>query len=222
MNTSVLKPPVNLPLTWDVVKQHLRVDELSLGEHADNEQQYIMNVLLASAAKTATRILRQALIETQYETRCFPHELRRAAGFPVLSLPWANVLSVDAVTYGGEALTAGTDYRVPMDSEDKPLFPGQVIFASGLFGGCCGGGWYGGSWCGCWPTLEEAAEDLLVVSYSAGFGTDPDDVPADIQNWLLLRVGATYSNREETADVRNIASLPFIDELLGDRNYRFS
>lgn len=222
MNTSILKPPANLPITWEIVKQHLRVDELSLGEQADNEQAYIMNILVASAAKTATQILRQALIETQYETRLFPHELRRAQGFSVLSLPWANALTVDAVTYGGAALVEGTDYRVPKDSEDKPLFPGQVIFASGLFGQCCGGSWYGGAWCGCWPTLEEAAEDVISVTYTAGFGTDPDDVPANIQNWLLLRVGATYTNREETADVRNIATLPFIDQLLGDRNYTFS
>jgi hypothetical protein len=61
------------------------------------------------------------------------------------------------------------------------------------------------------------------VTYHAGYGLDPADVPGDIQAWLLLRVGTLYENRESiTGRTGNIDTMPFVDSLLNDRHFRFS
>jgi hypothetical protein len=178
-----------------------------------------------------------ALLETVYETMLFSMELGHAAGYQTgwyqggccggyrkLVLPWGNLLAVDLVTLGGQLLVAGTDYWVANDTEGKPFYPGTVLFNGALFPWpCCGGHWYpiGYGCAGLSP--DELAAQKLTLQYRCGYGATPEDVPANIRTWMLLRVGALYRNREEAAEVRNIPTMPFAESLLStDRNFTFS
>jgi hypothetical protein len=215
MKTTLIEPPATLPVTWDQVKRHLRLEEL--GQIESSEEAYVMQTLAQAAVRTATKTLRLALIDTKYETACYPQELGTRCGCCVLELPWTNLLSVELVTYGDETLIAGTDYRIEQTSDGLYTSPGRVVFNAGIFGTCCGG-----CACGCGDVdFEALTEDLLRVRYRAGYGELPEDVPADVQSWLLLRIGALYENREEATDA-NIQTVPFIDSLLSDRRFEFS
>jgi hypothetical protein len=213
----MITPPAAPPLEWAPVAQHLRLADL--GEQNDAEQAYVMGVLVPAAARTATQILRRALITTSYETSCYPVELAQRGG--VLVLDWPDLLAVESVLYGETPLTEGSDYTVAVDGTGAPTQPGTLVFSAGLFGGaCCGGHWYspGFSWaCFC-------AQEALRVTYTAGYGAAAADVPANIQAWLLLRVAALYANREETAPPKtgSVDNMPFVDSLLMDRELRFS
>jgi hypothetical protein len=216
MKTTLIEAPATLPVTWEQVKRHLRLEEL--GPIETSEQMYVMQTLAAAAVRTATKILRLALIDTKYELQCYPQELRTRCGCCVLELPWTNLLSVELVTYGDQTLIAGTDYRIEQTSDGLYTTPGRIVFNAGIFGTCCGGGCA----CGCGDAdFEALTEDLLRVRYRAGYGELPEDVPADVQSWLLLRIGALYENREEATDA-NIQTVPFIDSLLSDRQFEFS
>jgi hypothetical protein len=222
MRTTIIEAPANPPLDWTTVKQHLRLDEL--GEQDAPEQTYIMNTLVAAASRTATLTLRRALIQTGFECDCLPHELERRGCSLVLELSYPPVTTIDAVTYGGTPLVEDTDYTVlKLADAVTPTQPGTLLFNRGLFGyGCCGGHWYSPGWgyygCGCLATQEP-----LCVTYHAGYGLDPADVPGDIQAWLLLRVAALYQNREETTGrYGSIDKMPFVESLLADRHFRFS
>lgn len=216
MRTTILEQPLIPPVTWETVQHHLRLEELGVMEQA--EEDYIMGVLVASAARTATKELRLALTDTRYEVACVPGELRYACGYAVLRLPFTNLLSVESVRYGDALLVEGTDYRVAMTSDGAAyLNPGELLFNAGLFGSCCG------CWCacGCEADVADSDQTLLRVEYRAGYGTATADVPGDVQSWVLLRVGALYENREAVTD-STVNSMPFLDGLLSDREFEFS
>ncbi|HEY3432544.1 MAG TPA: head-tail connector protein [Rhodocyclaceae bacterium] len=65
-----------------------------------------------------------------------------------------------------------------------------------------------------WPiTLPEIG--AVQVNFTAGYGA-ATDVPQGIKNWMLLRIGALYENREEliVAPKVTVAELPYVDRLL--------
>jgi hypothetical protein len=215
MKTTLIAAPTTLPVTWEQVARHLRLEELGVIE--SSEELYVMQTLVQSAVRTATKLLRLALIDTTYECACYPQELGTRCGCCLLELPWTNLLGVERVTYGNQTLQAGTDYRIEQTSDGIYTTPGRLIFNAGIFGSCCGG-----CNCGCGDLdFEAVTEDLLRVRYRAGYGTLAEDVPADVQNWLLLRIGALYENREEVSEAK-LETVPFLDGLLSDRWFEFS
>jgi uncharacterized phiE125 gp8 family phage protein len=56
-----------------------------------------------------------------------------------------------------------------------------------------------------------AAPAVLTVTYTAGYGSDPADVPADIIAAIRAYVGLLYENREAAHD-RTIKPVPFLDD----------
>lgn len=54
------------------------------------------------------------------------------------------------------------------------------------------------------------------VSYTAGYGPNPIDVPAGIRHWIMMRVATIFENREEVAILARgkIEPLPYVDSLL--------
>lgn len=61
-----------------------------------------------------------------------------------------------------------------------------------------------------WPvTLPEIGS--VAVNFTAGYG-DATAVPKGIKQWMLLRIGSLYDNREEIG--RDLKPLPFVDSLL--------
>jgi uncharacterized phiE125 gp8 family phage protein len=56
-----------------------------------------------------------------------------------------------------------------------------------------------------------AAPAALTVTYTTGYGDDPNDVPSDIQSAVLCHIGLLFENREVAQD-RTVTPVPFLDE----------
>lgn len=66
-----------------------------------------------------------------------------------------------------------------------------------------------------WPvTLPQIG--AVTVGFTAGYGASADKVPAGLVQWMKLRIGTLYENREDvvTAKGVNVTPLPFVDRLL--------
>lgn len=66
-----------------------------------------------------------------------------------------------------------------------------------------------------WP-LALPQIGAVTVSFTAGYGATADKVPAGLVQWMKLRIGTLYENREEVVTGRgiNVTPMPFIDGLL--------
>lgn len=130
----------------------------------------------------------------------------------LISTPWAvtmdafpsavilfrpPVIAVQSVTYidadGATQTLDPQDYLVDVVSEPGYLVPGV-----------------GKSW----PSTQERI-NAVTVAYTAGFGTEPEDVPEPLRQWILLAVGDMYSRRNRSAEK---AAVPqdFADSLLDE------
>lgn len=63
-----------------------------------------------------------------------------------------------------------------------------------------------------WPATQ-ARLDALQVTYTAGYGTTADKVPAPIVQWILLAIGDLFAHRERSAE-RPVVAQGFADGLL--------
>lgn len=118
----------------------------------------------------------------------FPAGLRRTPWYAPILLPltspkWsggspapAPVQSVQYVAPDGTltTLVEGTDYEVVTDADPQYIRP--------VYGKC-------------WPCARCQADAVRVV-YEAGYGPTADDVPEEIRDYVLLRVGQLYEFRE--------------------------
>jgi hypothetical protein len=53
----------------------------------------------------------------------------------------------------------------------------------------------------------------VVIRYTVGYG-DADAVPQQIKNWMLLRIGMLYENRESVSAGQPLQEMPQADRLL--------
>lgn len=67
---------------------------------------------------------------------------------------------------------------------------------------------YGTSWPG---TREQTA--AVLIRFTAGY-TNAAAVPQEIKQWMLLRIGMLYENRESVAAGVQFSAMPFVDRLL--------
>jgi hypothetical protein len=65
-----------------------------------------------------------------------------------------------------------------------------------------------------WPDTVNTT-NAVQISYTSGYG-DATAVPAGIKEWMLMRIGAMYENREEivVGQRLTLVELPFVDNLL--------
>ena len=63
-----------------------------------------------------------------------------------------------------------------------------------------------------WPATRSQANAVL-VRYVAGYAAAAD-VPQEIKQWMLLRIGMLFENRESVAAGVQFSALPFVDSLL--------
>ena len=115
-----------------------------------------------------------------------------------MSLPMAPLASVTSIKYidgnGVEQTLDPSAYYVDTDSE-----PGWVLPAYGT----------------AWPSARDLP-NAVRVRYVAGYGANGSFVPAALKQWILLRVGALYENRESAVSGQPIQAAPrdFADGLL--------
>lgn len=164
--------------------------------HSDDDA--IIGAYLAAAREDAEHRLQRALVEQTWELAldAFPN---------VIVLPMAPLASVTSIKYldadGVEQTLDPATYYVDTDAE-----PGELVAK------------YGESW----PSTR-AERNAVRVRYVAGYGADGRFVPAAIRQWILLRVGALYENRESAVAGQPIQAAPrdFADSLL-DRHKVYS
>ena len=65
-----------------------------------------------------------------------------------------------------------------------------------------------------WPATQNRM-NAVQITFTCGYGA-AKDVPTGIKNWMLVRLGSLFENREEVAIGQRIvvADLPFVDRLL--------
>jgi uncharacterized phiE125 gp8 family phage protein len=74
-----------------------------------------------------------------------------------------------------------------------------------------------------WPATQQSRINCVEVTFRCGYGDAGSDVPEPLLNWMLMRVGAAYENREEIVVGTRLVSidLPFVDEILAQYRIRW-
>lgn len=65
-----------------------------------------------------------------------------------------------------------------------------------------------------YPTEDWPQEEDITVTYKAGYGDEPSDVPDDIRAGIFLLTAHFYENREPVAIGSTVTSIPFTVEAL--------
>lgn len=160
--------PVNDPVTLAEVKQHLRVD-------FTDEDARITDFIKAATQRLDGRdgALGRCLITQTWKLTLdtFNSEI---------PIPLPPCQSIDAITYvdpdGITRTLASTEYQA---------------FALGTIDGAMLRPSYGKSW----PTIRNVPE-AVTITFTAGFGDDPEDIPEPIRTAIKMRAGHLYENRE--------------------------
>lgn len=160
--------PVNDPVTLEEVKEHIHVDF--------NDE----DARIADFIKGATQRLdgRDGSLGRCLVTQTWNLTLDRFASEIAIPLPPCQ--SIDAITY------------VDPDGVTQTLAPSEYqAFALGTVEGAKVRPAYGKSW----PTIRNVPE-AVTITFTAGFGDDPEDIPEPIRTAIKMRVGHLFEHRE--------------------------
>jgi uncharacterized phiE125 gp8 family phage protein len=173
---ALITPPTEAVLSLAEIKAHVRV------EHSDDDALLVLylNAAVALIDPAAGGWLGRALRPQTWEYRL--------DGFPCWSIelpypPLINVISVkyDDVNGVEQTLIESTHFRVL--GKGAPLARQSIEPL----------------WGGAWPVARCQAESVR-IRYQCGYPLAPSDaIPAVIRQWLLLKIGAFYANREQFA-----------------------
>ena len=177
--TLVIPPEVD-PVTLDEVKMHARID-------LDDEDDLLGDVIRAATARLDGRdgLLGRCLISQTWRYTL--------PGFlPSIQIPLPPVRSVETVSYvdvdGLTCVLAPGDYTLygMDDSQPAVLMPA-----------------YGKSW----PTTR-AIPEAVGITFSAGYGDAPSDVPEPIRAAIRMHVAHLYESRESVVVGMSSSMLP--------------
>lgn len=115
-----------------------------------------------------------------------------------ITLERGTVQNVSAITY----LNAGTWYTMDPTAYVADL-SGNPARITPVFGQI-------------WPVISTPQIGNVRVDYTAGYGDTAATVPDGIKNWMMIRIGTLYTNREAVAILSRgkVEPLPYVDELL--------
>ena len=204
MGYSLISAPAVEPLTTAETKIHLRVDS------ADDET--LISLLIVAARQYAEQITGRSFVTQQwkYVMDSFPG----GQAFPTVpfgeefSLPVNAILlekgpitSIDSIKY----IDTGSIQQTVSPTVYIAELTGTLARIAPRFGQI-------------WP-IPLPQIGAVEVAFTAGYG-NAAAVPQGIKQWLLLRIGALYENREEVVTGRSIAvtPMPFVDSLLAPYN----
>lgn len=152
-----------------------------------DEDTYLAS-LISVARQTAENRLERTLINTtwKYALDQFPD---------AIPLPMPPIISVASITYndalGATVVLNPADYVL-----DRASDPGWVVPAQGK----------------AFP--KALGINAVTVTYVAGFGAGPSDVPAPIRHWMLLAIGDMYDGSRSVSAERPRVPQSFADGLL--------
>ncbi len=162
-------PDAALPVA--VFKAHLR---MGTGFAQDTLQDAVLGSFLRAALTAVEARTGKALIEREFTLTVTA--LRDPAALPLMLAPVTVIAGVSRVSRGGaeQEVDAGA-FWLERDAH------GPRVRATGA----------------CLPTIEAGGE--LRVRFLAGYGPEWDDVPADLQQAVLLLAAHYYEYRHDTA-----------------------
>jgi hypothetical protein len=216
MGLVITAQPQDEPVSITEAKLHLRI--------SDSTDDTLIDALITATRQHAEMVTRRALITQSWKLVLdqFPNPtmnvasanwygpqwgtspgpltmlpLQGSTGYEIY-LPNPPLQSVDSIKYMDtnnvqQTLTAGTDYFVDIYSEPARILPANSKT---------------------WPSTINQI-NAIEVAFTCGYGV-ANAVPQAIKNWMLMRMGAMYENREEIIVAQRIvvAELPFVDGLL--------
>jgi uncharacterized phiE125 gp8 family phage protein len=165
----VTTAPLSEPITLAVAKAHLRVDF--------DDDDTLIGALITAAREYCEDVLGRALM-----TRTLEGALDDEPEGDTITLPRPPLSSVRSVKFYDTDDVATTvdpaDYLVDITSE-----PGRVVLNDGAE----------------WPQVDLRPANAVVIEFDAGYGDDPEDVPAKFRQAMLLMIGHWYTHREEVS-----------------------
>lgn len=106
--------------------------------------------------------------------------------------PLIEIISVKYVDQAGALQTmAEADYQLDDHREPARMVP---VYGS------------------CWPPTR-CQPNAVLIRFQAGYA-DAAAVPQEIKQWMLLRIGMLYENRESVAAGVTFSEVPYVDRLL--------
>jgi uncharacterized phiE125 gp8 family phage protein len=151
----------------------------------------LIGLLITAARQYCEQITARSLISQQWR-----YVIDGFSG--VIFLEKGSIISLDSITY----LDMGSATQTMPATDYASDFSGPLGRITPKFGKI-------------WPiALPQIA--AVQVTFTAGYGVDATFVPVGIKQWLKLRIGALYENREEVVSGRSITvtPMPFVDSLL--------
>lgn len=184
--------PVVEPVTVSEAKHHLRIDQ-----DFNDDDGYIQSLITASRIYVENHADR-TLLRTQLQMKLdfFPMWDITLPRPPLMQDP-VVVQYTPSDSSLGYVLTPFTNFRTDYDATPGVIRP---------------------QWNGTWPSCRGAENDV-VITWWAGFGTTGADVPVPARHAMLMIVAHWYRNREAVSEVR-LAPVPLAaDTLLGTINW---
>ena len=165
MSTKLITAPEQEPWTLEMAKAYLRI---SIDAEDD-----LLREFLRAARRWVESETKRALISQvwEYALQTFPRN--------DIVLPWGRALSVVEIRYrdssdsvvtltGPTSTSPGTDYQEDLSGDEG----GRVAPVPGAS----------------WPDAKPDRLNAVVVKYTAGYSTDPDDLPPDLRMAVLYRM----------------------------------
>jgi uncharacterized phiE125 gp8 family phage protein len=181
--------PLVEPVSVAEAKQHLRIDS----DFTDDDL-YVAS-LITAARHYVENYVDRTLLRTQLRMKL--------DYFPAWDLPlprppvMADAVVVEYIPSDNFSPVAFTNFRTDRDSTPAVIRP---------------------QWNGTWPS-SRGAENDVVISWWAGYGTTGADVPVPARHAMLLILSHWYRTRESVSEVR-FAPVPMSAEtLLGTVNW---
>ena len=211
-----ISPPADEPVSLVEAKLHLRVET--------SDEDTLIGVLIAAARIAAENECRRSFVTQQWTLyldafprqnfygvlpgyapmdQFIPSVMQAQRGYAIrfrggkIELPFPRLLSVESIKYldatGTSQTLAPALYTVDNASEPGILTPAPDQY---------------------WPDTQNIM-NAVQIAFTAGYGAAAS-VPAGIKAWMLMRIGAMYSNREEVSAEQRVTvqELPFVDRLL--------
>jgi len=175
------------PVSLAEATAHLRVD-------FQDDDAYIRALIVAAREQCELRTRAAFIAQTHIlNLDHFPGAVLEEAlifGGDPIYLPRSPVLSVTSVQYvddqGTLTVLPTAAYQTDIYSHTPRIKPA-----------------YGYTW----PTTRAGVANAVTVTYQAGYGPDPDDVPEGIRQAIKILVGTWYENRESVA-VGSVSIVP--------------
>ena len=186
MGYQLTQAPAGEPLTLAEVKAHIRVDT--------TDDDALIPLLITAVRQHVEQITARSLLTQKwaYTTDGFyqPESatIRLEKG-PITSIDSINYLAMDGTTQ----VMPATDYIADLTGQLARITPR-----------------FGKIWA---ITLPQIAS--VTVNFTAGYGA-ASDVPQGLKQWMKLRIGSLYENREDVLVGARIivVEMPFVDSLL--------